>query len=248
MPHSIDVRLYRTFSGMDSGILTGAPMAGARLPIRGRLIAMGALALAGGLTFLPFLAAGNGQPIASLVPFALVVTVVATLAAWPGLRAADATGLPMPLLRRLDGAPARAVSRTAIGVTLVSSIALGALGLVVLRLVDAPRLPGGMGARALSTLFAAGPLEIVLHLGAMSTVVWLARGRRAPGIVVAALMLVGFHLTGGALAQPGRIIAISVIGNGVIGLVLGGIYAAYGFECVMLGHAVAHLITVLGAG
>jgi len=62
--------------------------------IRGRLLAMGILALIGGFTFLPFLAAGNQQPVASVVPFALIATVVATLAAWPGLRCADATNLP----------------------------------------------------------------------------------------------------------------------------------------------------------
>ena len=217
-----------------------------RVPIRGRVLAMAILALIGGVTFLPFLAAGNHQPVASLVPFALVVTLVATLAAWPGLRCADATELPMPLLRRLDGLRVGEVSRRGIGVTLAWSVALGLLGLLVLRLVDAPPLPGGPTTRALSVFFAAGPLEIVLHLGVMSIVVWLARGRRAPGIVAAAALLVAFHLTGDALAQPARIIVITVIGNGAIGLVLGWIYAAYGFECVMLGHAIAHLITVVG--
>jgi len=218
-----------------------------RLPIRGRMLAMGVLAAVGGVTFLPFLAAGNGQPIARLIPFALVVTLVATLAAWPGLRCADATGLPMPLLRRLDGSSGGPIPRSAIGVTLVSSVGLGLLGLLALHLVDAPPVPGSVAVRALSAIFAAGPLEIVLHLGAMSTVVWLARGRRAPGIVVAATLLVVFHLAGGGLDQPGRLIALIVVANGAIGLVLGWIYAAYGFELVMLGHAVAHVITVAGA-
>ena len=217
-----------------------------RLPIRGRMLAMGVLAAVGGVTFLPFLAAGNGQPIARLIPFALVVTLVATLAAWPGLRCADATGLPMPLLRRLDGPSAGPIPRRAIGVTLVSSVGLGLLGLLALHLVDAPPVPGSVAVRALSAIFAAGPLEIVLHLGAMSTVVWLARGRRAPGIVVAAALLVVFHLAGGGLEQPGRLIALIVLANGAIGLVLGWIYAAYGFEFVMLGHAVAHIVTVVG--
>jgi hypothetical protein len=211
------------------------------------MLAMGVLAAVGGVTFLPFLAAGNGQPIARLIPFALVVTLVATLAAWPGLRCADATGLPMPLLRRLDGPSAGPIPRRAIGVTLVSSVGLGLLGLLALHLVDAPPVPGSVAVRALSAIFAAGPLEIVLHLGAMSTVVWLARGRRAPGIVVAATLLVVFHLAGGGLDQPGRLIALIVVANGAIGLVLGWIYAAYGFELVMLGHAVAHVITVAGA-
>jgi hypothetical protein len=88
-------------------------------------------------------------------------------------------------------------------------------------------------------------LEIVLHLGVMSIVVWLARGRRWVGIVVAAVALVLFHLTCGALGQPTPIILATIVGNGVIGLVLGWIYASYGFELVVLGHATAHLITVL---
>jgi hypothetical protein len=217
-----------------------------RLSIRGRLITMASLSAIGGVTFLPFLAAGNNQPVASLTPFALVVTLVATLAAWPDLRCADATNLPMPLLRRLDGVSTGTVSRRAVLVTLGYAVGLGFLGLAGLQLVQAPALPGGPAVRALSVLFAAGPLEVVLHLGAMSIVVWLARGRRWPGVLISAALLVGFHLTGGGLAQPLRIVVISVLGNGAIGLVLGWIYAAYGFECVMLGHAFAHLITVLG--
>jgi hypothetical protein len=231
---------------MASREITSAAAESVRLPIRGRLIAMAALAAIGSLTFLPFLAAANHQSIASLTPFPIVITLVATFVAWPGLRSADAVGLPMPLLRRLDGQPALRIPRRALAITLASCAALGLVGLLALRLTDAPALPSGAPARALSAFFAAGPLEIVLHLGIMSIVVWLARGRRTVGIVAAALCLVGFHLTGGALDQPARIVAITVLGNGVIGLALGWIYAAYGFECVMLGHAVAHLITVVG--
>lgn len=87
---------------------------------------------------------------------------------------------------------------------------------------------------------------MVLHLGVMSIVVRAARGRRGVGIIAAALALVGFHLTGDALPQPAAVLAATVVGNGVIGLTLGWIHATYGFEFVMLGHAVAHLITVLG--
>ena len=231
---------------MVSGEISPSATESTRLPIRGRLIAMAALAAIGSVTFLPFLAAGNHQSIVSLTPFALVVTLVSTVIAWPGLRSADAAGLPMPLLRRLDGHAARGIARGAFAVTFAISAALGILGLLALRLANAPALPGGAFARALSALFAAGPLEIVLHLGVMSIVVWLARGRRPVGIVAAAACLVLFHLTGGALAQPGWLVTMTVIGNGIIGLALGWIYAAYGFECVIVGHAVAHLITVLG--
>ena len=212
-----------------------------------RLVALAVLSAGGGLAFLPFLAAGSHEPISRVAPFAAIVTVVATVAAWPGLRCADAVGLRMPLLRRLDRVePFSTIASRGIMVTLVVSAGLGGIGLAALRLIDAPPLPGGPTARALSTLFAAGPLEVVLHLGIMSVVIWLAHGRRWIGILVAAVCLVGFHLTGGALQQPPRIIVATVLGNGTIGLALGWIYAAYGFECVVLGHAVAHLITVLG--
>lgn len=44
-----------------------------------------------------------------LLAFPVLVTVIAAVAAWPGLRAADAAGLPMPWLGRLDGGPASSI-------------------------------------------------------------------------------------------------------------------------------------------
>lgn len=216
------------------------------LPIRRRLLALGLLSALGAVTFLPFLAAGGQQQARALGGFAVIVTVVATVAAWVGLRCADAVGLPMPYLRWLDGGAAPTIPRAAVVTTLLLSIASGLLGLLALHLVKAPALPGSAWTRILSMFFAAGPLEIILHLGVMSLVVWIARGRRWIGILVAALTLVGFHLTGGGIDQPPFIVITTVVGNGAIGLILGWVYATYGFEYAMLGHAVAHLITVLG--
>lgn len=217
-----------------------------RLPLRRRLLLLSVLAAGGSVAFLPFLAAGSHQPIGQLGGFVATVTVVATAMSWPGLRCADAVGLPMPYLRRLDGGAVPSVTRAALMTTLVLGVALGVFGVLALHLASAPALPGGVWARALSALFAAAPLEMVLHLGVMSIVVWAARGRRGVGIGAAALALIGFHLTGDTLHQPATVLAATVVGNGVIGLTLGWIYATYGFEFVMLGHAVAHLITVLG--
>ncbi len=104
----------------------------------------------------------------------------------------------MPFLRRLDGDVKQPIPRGAFPITLALSVGLGILGIAALRLAHAPALPGGAFVRALSAVFAAGPLEIALHLGLMSVVVWLARGRRWVGIFAAALALVLFHLTGGA--------------------------------------------------
>src|SRR5665213_1891860 len=132
-----------------------------RSPIKRRLIVLGALSAAGGILFLPFLAAGGEQTIAQLAGFALVVTIVSTIVAWPGLRCADAVGLPMPYMRRLDGITSDPPSPRAFGTTVTLGVVLGVLGVAALRLTGAPRLPGGVIARALSTVFAAGPLEIV---------------------------------------------------------------------------------------
>jgi hypothetical protein len=213
------------------------------LPIRNRLSVLTTLSIAGAVTFLPFLRAGNGQPIGSLVVFALVVVILSTLAAWGGLRAADAVDLPMPYLRALDSSAERIPSQ-AWPVTFTIGIVLGAAGLALLRLTSAPALPGSFLARALSVFFAAGPLEIVLHLFLMSVVVRIARGRRWFGIIIAALALVAFHLSDAAGLSTAVVLA-GVVANGAIGVALGWIYATYGFEFTMAGHAVAHLITVL---
>jgi hypothetical protein len=61
--------------------------------------------------------------------------------------------------------------------------------------------------------------------------------------VLAALALVALHVADGATAVP--LLIAAIVANGSIGLVLGLIYAAYGFELVMLGHAVTHLLTLL---
>lgn len=214
----------------------------ARLPVRQRLLVLAVLGTVGGAAFLPFLAAGSGKPVGELLAFPLGVAVISTIAAWLGLRAADAAGLPMPVLRRLDGGPPTPIAPRALITTGASCVLLGIVGMLTLRVIGAPALPGSAATRALSTLFAAGPLEIVLHLFAMSVVVWLSR-RRWIGIVAAAAALVAFHVSGGA--QSPELLAVIVVGNGLIGLVLGALYAAYGLEFAMLGHAIAHLITVL---
>lgn len=212
-------------------------------PIRGRLIFFGLAGALGALTFLPFLSAGTGLPAEKLIAFPIVVTVAATIAAWVGLRCADSAGLPMPYLRRLDGGAKEAARPSAFLVTLVSCGLLGVMGIVALRTTGAPALPGDVGARALSTFFAAGPLETVIHLFIMSVAVWVSR-RRWVGIASGALALVLFHL-GDASSAPPTLVAAMVVGNGLVGVVLGTLYSAYGFEFAMLGHGVAHLITLM---
>lgn len=209
------------------------------------MIALAAIAAAGGILFLPLLSAGSHQPIAAVTGFALIITIVATLAAWPGLRCADAVGLPMPFLRRLDGAGTTIVPPRALLVSAACGAALGLGGAIALRAVHAPPFPGGVGARVLSTVFVAGALEMILHLGIMSIVVWLARGRRWIGVVAATVAFVLLQSTGGALDHPLAVILVAGLANVATGLVVGWLYVGYGLEFATVGRALAYLIPVL---
>ncbi len=113
----------------------------------------------------------------------------------------------------------------------------------VLHFFHQPNLAGSLWSRMASTFFAAGSLEIVIHLFVMSLVVRMARGRVWLGIAVAAIIFVAFHVAG-LQGQSVSLIAASVVLNGVFGLMLGFFYARYGFEYVLLCHAVAHALAV----
>ena len=90
-------------------------------------------------------------------------------------------------------------------------------------------------------MFAAGPLEIVLQLLLMSVVVRLWR-RRWLGILIAAAALL--RSTSATHVVSATLLVAMIVGNGLIGLAIGIIYAVYGVEFAMLGHAVAHRRTV----
>jgi hypothetical protein len=51
--------------------------------------------------------------------------------------------------------------------------------------------------------------------------------------------------TGAALEHALPVVIISTIANAAIGLTLGWIFAAYGFECVVLARAGTYLVVVL---
>ena len=72
----------------------------------------------------------------------MVVTLLATLAAWPGLGCADAVGLPMPDLRRLDGAAPAMIPLRALIVSAAWGAVLGLGAATALRSVDA--VAGGL--------------------------------------------------------------------------------------------------------
>ncbi len=218
----------------------------ASLPIRRRLMLLAVMSIAGAILFLPLLAAGSHQPMTSVAGFAVVISTVAILTAWPGLRSADLTGLPMPLLRRLDGVRSPA-SRRSLAIGTISGTALGVCGALALRAVHAPPFPGGVLVRILSVVFVAATLEIILHLGVMSIVTRLAHGRRWLGVLAATFAFVLLQSTGGALDHPRPVILAATVVNTATGIVVGWLYATDGLEYAALCRALAYLIPVLAS-
>jgi hypothetical protein len=214
------------------------------LRIRGRFILFSALSVLGAIAFLPsVLANSNPQPTGTqLAVFVLIVSAICIPAAWIGLRLGDAVKLPMPLLRRLDSQSETPRANGTIP-ALLCGIHVAAGGIFVLRYFHQPNLGGSLLSRAASTLFAAGNVEIVVHLFTMSLVVRLARGRIWVGVWVSALFFLAFHISG-SLGHSAALLAASITINGVFGLLMGLLYARYGYEYMMLGHAVGHLLTV----
>lgn len=213
------------------------------MPVRRRTTVLVVGAFLGGVLYLPFMAAAVGLEPWRTIGFLAVVTLVASAAAFSGLRLADSVGLPMPHLRALErgervGAPRGAVS-SSIGLGLL----LGLVGLAVLLATGAPSPEAELPARVLSTIFAATVLEIVIHLFFMSLIVRLTNGSTKVGILGSGALLAVFHLVGGGGAGALLVVA-GVVTNGAAGVAFGWLYARYGFEYAMLGHAVAHLIAV----
>src|SRR5579859_8540 len=210
----------------------------------GRFVVLSSLSVLGAAAFTPSIIAMSADSLptaASLSVFVLLVSAICIPSAWFGLQLADAAHLPMPWLRRLDrqaeeGRPGGAVPAVALGVL----FAIGAKYL--LYHFHLPILAGSLWSRMASVFFAAGSLEIGVHLLIMSLVVRLS-GKVWMGIVAAAIAFVIFHATGLA-GQSIELVTASLLLNGALGLVLGALYARYGFEYLLLCHAVAHVLAV----
>lgn len=219
-------------------------MTAKRQSVARRFWLLSLLGLVGAAAFLPSIAAESAQtPSASfLAVFVAIVTVVCACGTWLGLRCADAANLPMPYLRRLDGA-AEAPAKSGFLVAGIAGVLFALASIALLRYLHLPNLAGPLWSRLASTLFAAGSLELVVHLLLMSLIVRLTAGRRWTGVLAAAVAFVLFHASGVA-DQGAAVIALTVLMNGLFGLGLGAIYARYGFEYVLFCHAVGHLLSV----
>jgi hypothetical protein len=209
-----------------------------------RFILLSSLGVLGAISFVPTILASADPrpPMAQLLLFVLVVSAICVMSSWLGLRFADATHLPMPYLRRLDRC-SEPEGRNGFLPAGAFGCLFAVSAIFVLRYFHQPNLAGPLWSRVASVFFAAGSLEIVVHLLIMSMVVRLVLGRIWVGILVAAVFFVVFHVAG-LTGQSTALVASSVLLNGVFGVGLGLLYARYGFESVLLCHAVGHILAV----
>ena len=219
------------------------------MKITQRFLMFSGLGLLGAASFVPsILASASPAPtIVSLLIFIGVVAAVCAAAAWFGLRCADAVNLPMPFLRRLDGVAdpnsPKSLRRSGLGAAAAFGGLFALATIALLRALHLPNLAGPLWSRIISVFFAAGSLEIVIHLFIMSCTVKAAQGQRWIGIVVAAMSFVLFHASG-LPGQSAAVITLTLLMNGLFGLSLGALYARYGLEYALLCHAVGHVLAV----
>ena len=212
--------------------------------IVGRFLLLSGIGILGAISFVPSIRA-SAAPRPSEIQLALFVFAVSAIciaSSCFGLRLADTVHLPMPYLRRLD-LISEPVARNGVLSAVAFGCLVGVSAIFVLRFFHQPNLAGPLWSRAASVFFAAGSLELVVHLLIMSLAVRVTRGRVWAGILAAAIFFVAFHAAG-LSGQSASLIAASVALNGVFGLALGFFYARYGFEYVLLCHAVAHILAV----
>ncbi len=213
--------------------------------IRRRFWFLGVLSIAGALLYLPFAryAMPGGLSFSVAAEFVLASSVVSLGAIWYGLRTADATGLAMPFLRALEsGERPKGPGLTAAAATAAAGLLVAAAAVFTQRALGMPNPPAPAVAKVLSVLFAAVTLETVLHLFGMGVLMRISR-RGWVAVLGSGLLLGLFHLTGAASIDRAAIVIACV--NAAAGALFGWLYWAFGFEYLVVGHAVAHVIALL---
>ncbi len=216
-------------------------------------------------TVLPYAMAMNPVPASAVLPALPVLllatflqnTVLASLVAYFGLRAAAPVGLGSALrdahIRALLN---RRTLATMIGIGLLIGVVVW--GLDKLFVPWMPELPAladvSILARIGAVLYGGIAEEVLMRLGAMSMIAWvLTKLHIAPqyavsgGIVGAAVLFGVGHLPTMAAIVPLTTIVIvrTVLLNALPGMVFGALYRRFGIEHAMLAHACADIMLVV---
>lgn len=220
------------------------------MEIRRRLILIIALCAIGGALFVPFALAGAGAHNARLaaefwIIFPIGSGIFGWLCAWPGLRLADRSALPMPLLRPWENhAPGiQNSSRQWYWVSILTAVAFALAAEVIAHFVGLPKNPGTLLDRLATIPFAAIVTETFAHLFLMSLLFLWLKSRWAAILLSSAGFTALFH--GGGVQGSIELTAFALAFNFFFATLTGWLYARYGMESAYLAHAVAHGI-VLG--
>lgn len=240
------------------------------LHLRATAVLVG-LCILGSLSTLPLLItarANAGEPYADGTPALIGLAVVQTLAlfgiaAFLGLRAAAASGLPgAPLIVRAVGGPATALPIRPLAISaclgMTAGLVIVAADLALFQngpiRVSTPVLGGNFGLNLLTGVFYGGiNEEVFMRLFLLSSVVYLlsraVRRSNPPSpwivwsaIVIAAVVFGVSHLPFTSLltAITPLIILRAVVLNGIVGILCGRLYVLFGIEAAMAAHAAAH--------
>lgn len=203
------------------------------------------LASIGALMFIPLLLAGSpnqGPQVSQLVVFPAATAIASCVLAFWGFRWNDQLGLAMPLLRPWEaGRPADKGAGRPLLLALACGVALGLVGLIIVKALGIPPNPGSLAARASSTLFAAVVTETAAHLFLTSALLKLFPRRKLLALVVSAVVFVLlFH---GSTPTLGIVTAATLMGlNFAMAMAFGAIYLKVGFEAGVVTHAASHLL------
>ncbi len=232
---------------------------------RSRFLFLWLAAVASVVFVLPYVLTLQGAVLESLsvpVPLVLVASVLQSavllaVAAFVGLRAADAVGLRTPLT---DALLTRAsVAATFRSLRPLSAVAVGAMAGGVIVILDVivfqPLVPEFMLAAAtaevprwagfLASFYGGIGEEILTRLFLVSVLAWMLRGRAVWVAIVSAALLFGAgHLPGTAAISPltPALVVRALVLNSIGGIAFGWLYWRRGLEAAMLAHFSADVV------
>ena len=206
-----------------------------------RLLFLTLLTLIGGFLFVPYSNSSWNVSIQNWLIFPFASAIVILLLGWLGLKLADKTNLPMPILRKWE--KNEKIEKSDWKILLIPAVLGAALAFITAFLTqyfDAPKNPGTLLMRILTTPWAATVTEVVSHLLVMSVLVLLLKNRWAAIIISSLIFVALFHLQN-VEGDIKTTIFLSA-GNFAGSTLTGWFYSKYGFESALLGHATMHLI------
>lgn len=209
--------------------------------IKKRLILLTLLTLIGGILFVPY---SNGSwiaPIETWFIFPVASSIGILLFGWIGLKLADKTNLPMPILRKWE--KNEKIEKDNWKILILPAIFGVILALVIAGLnplFNVPKNPGTLLMRVITAPWAATVTEVVSHLLVMSALFLLLKNKWASIIISGLIFVALFHLQ--SIEGELKTTIFLSAGNFAGSVLTGWLYSKKGFESAVIAHASMHLV------